>query len=289
MAFSLALEEPVKRTASRSGIEQAVLLAVVEVECGGRPFENDQRTPGFLFERHVFHRELKKRAPHKLQAAIDAGLAIPTWKRTTQYKDLGSSSGRMKVLAQARAIDEECANRSCSWGVGQVMGFHAEALGYGTATAMVGALIRGGLDAQIDCMLRFIKSKPGLIQKLNSHDWAAFARVYNGEAYEQNDYDTRLDAAHKRWQIKLSPVVLPPDAEEEIPLGRTPVQNAESRNPWTTPEGVATGVGAGTGVATAVSGSKTDGPLGYALAFVIVAAFCVGAYFFIKRMRAHPT
>lgn len=283
------LVEPVQRVAQRNGIEPAALLAVIEIECGGQPFEADGRTPRFLFERHVFYRELYKRARHRLQDAIDVGLAIPKWSRTTQYKDLGSSAGRQKVLSAARVIDAECANRACSWGIGQVMGFHAGGLGYGSATQMVSVLTNGGLDAQIDCVLRFIKSKPGLIGKLNDHDWAGFARIYNGAAYKENDYDTRLASAHARWKLKLSPTPPPPDAEEEIPLGRTPVQNAEPRNPWTTPEGVATGVSAGTGVAAAAGSAKSDGPLAYALAAVIIMAAAVGMYFLIKRMKAHPT
>lgn len=289
MAFSIALEQAVRRQASVSGIDVPALLAVAEIECGGQPFEPDGRTPRFLFERHVFYKQVKAIAPAKLPQAEADGLAIPRWSRTTQYKDLGSASGRQRVITAARAVDQEAANRSCSWGVGQVMGFHAVALGYGTATNMVSSLTTGGLDAQVECFVRFIKSKPGLVEKLNRQDWAGFAFGYNGQAYAQNDYDTRLANAYARWKVKLAPVETPPDAEEEIPLARTPVQNAESRNPWTTPEGVATGVGAATGVGTAVSGTKTDGPIGYALAFVIVAAFCVGAYFFIKRMRATPT
>lgn len=291
MAFAAALETPVRRVAQQNGIEPEALLAVVEIECGGQPFEADGRTPRFLFERHVFYRELYKRARHKLQAAIDAGLAIQKWSRTTQYRDLGSSGGRQKVLAAARAIDAECANRSCSWGIGQVMGFHAEALGYGSASAMVSALTIGGLEAQVDCVLRFIRSKPGLIDKLNRHDWAGFALIYNGAGYAANDYDTRLAAAHARWKLKTSPVALPPDADLDIPLGRTPVQNAEAPSAWRTPEGIATAASAGTGVVTAGATVAQDphSPLGYALAFVIVAAFCIGAYFFIKRMKAHPT
>jgi hypothetical protein len=285
MAFSASLEIAVRNCAKQNGIEAAALLAVIEIECGGHPFEADGRTPRFLFERHVFYRYL---SGAKQAEAQRQGLAIPRWSRTTQYDDLGSSAGRQSVLARARAIHEEAANKSCSWGIGQVMGFNAASLGYGSATQMVSRLTIGGLAAQVDCVMRFIKSKPGLIGKLNAHDWAGFAEIYNGAAYAANDYDTRLAAAHKRWQLKDRPATSP-DVEEDIPLGRTPVQNAEPRNPWTTPEGIATTVGAGTGaVGTVTAASQSEGPMAYALAFIIVASFCVGAYFFVKRMKAHP-
>jgi hypothetical protein len=288
MAFVPTLIEPIRRVALQNSIEPEALLAVVEIECGGRPFEADGITPGFLFERHVFFKQLAA-WPAKQKAAIAQGLAIPKWSRATQYRDQGSSAGRAAVLDRARAVDAEAANRSCSWGIGQIMGLHAPALGYGSATAMVSQLMAGGVQAQIDCMLRFIKAKPGLVAKLNAHDWPGFAALYNGPAYALNDYDTRLANAHARWKLRNQATVPSPDAEDDIPLGRTPVQNAEPQNAWATPEGIATTVGAGTGtVGTLAAASKTEGPVGYALAFVIVAAFVVGAYFFLQRMKAHP-
>jgi hypothetical protein len=286
MAFSKPLVDAITACAKGRGIELAALLAVVEVECSGNPFEADGRTPRFLFERHVFYKQLKARAPDKLQAAIDAGLAIPKWSRTTQYKDLGSAAGRARVIAAARSIDAECANRSCSWGVGQIMGFYCRDLGYGTATAMVSTLTNGGLGAQIECLVRFLEHNK-LIEKLNGHQWAAFAKAYNGPAYAQNDYDTRLAEAYARWLTKLGTGDAP-DEVEGIPLGRTPVQNAEpTSSPWLTPEGVSVAVSAGTGAVTAGTGAGS-GPIGYALAAVIVIAALVGAYFFIQRMRRSP-
>lgn len=286
MPFSQDLITAVTACAEERGIEPAALLAVVEVECSGNALEPDGRTPRFLFERHVFHKMLKTLAPDRLALAVEQGLAIPKWSRTTQYKDLGSATGRRAVLAAARAVHVESANRACSWGIGQIMGFHAPALSYGTATQMVTQLTAGGLKAQIECLLRFLDGKK-LIAKLNAHDWAGFAAAYNGPAYAQNDYDTRLAEAYARWRAKAGHVQ--PDEVEEIPLGRTPVQNAEpSSSPWLTPEGVATGIGAGTGAVSAATGAG-NGPVGYAVAIVIVLAFVVAAWFFIQRMRRSPT
>lgn len=285
MAFSEVLKSAVISCATKRKIEPAALLAVVEVECAGHPFEADGRTPRFLFERHIFHKELKVRAPDKLDRAVAQGLAIPKWSRTTQYKDQGSAAGRKRVLDAARVIDAECANRSCSWGIGQIMGFHAADLGYGTATAMVAAITRGGLPEQVDCLLTFLDSK-NLIAKLNAKDWAGFARAYNGPAYAQNDYDTRLAEAYARWVARLQGEK--PDDAEQVPLGRTPVQNAESSNPLASPEVITGAVTAGTGVVTAAKGGE-KGPIDYALAVVIVLGFCLGAFFIFKRMRRTPT
>lgn len=206
--------------AKRNGVEPAALLAVVEIESAGRPFEADGRTPRFLFERHVFYRELAKRQPEKLPGAVHAGMAIRVWSRATQYKDQGSSAGRMSVLRRARAIDEECANLSCSWGVGQTMGFHYRMLGFISATAMVNYMSAGGLAAQIDVMCRNI-SDMKLWPALKARDWAAFARRYNGAGYRANRYDTRMAVADKRWAAKLAsgipkaePAKVPPVAKD---------------------------------------------------------------------------
>jgi hypothetical protein len=54
-------------------------------------------------------------------------------------------------------------------------------------------------------MVRFIKAK-GLDDDLRRHDWAGFARGYNGAQYAKNNYDGRLAAAFKKWQgIKDTP------------------------------------------------------------------------------------
>jgi len=189
----------VVRAAEDNGIEPAALLAVVEIESSGAPFEQDNETPRFLFERHVFYRELKHRAPARLTRAVAEGLANETWQRNTQYKDQGSSSGRLALLARARAVDEECANRSCSWGLGQTMGFLAEELGFASANAMLAHMIAGGTAVQLDLMIREIRRK-NILSALNQHDWERFALRYNGSGYRQNRYDTRLASAYARWR-----------------------------------------------------------------------------------------
>lgn len=204
----MAIGDTVKRAtiaaAKANGIEPAALLAVVEIESAGKLFEQDGVTPRLLFERHVFHRELKKRAPGKLERAIAQGLAIPQWNKATQYRDQATSTARLALLDRARAVDAECANRSASWGLGQTMGFNAEGLGFPSATALLKFMIAGGVTAQVDCMVREIKRNK-LEQKLRVGDWAGFARGYNGPGYAQNQYDTRLALAYRKWQAALDP------------------------------------------------------------------------------------
>lgn len=178
------------------GVEPAALLAVAEVESAGKPFMADGVTPRFLFEAHHFWKHLGPGAQR--DRAAREGLARARWNRAEQYKTQRTDAGKMRTLAQARAIDEEAANRSCSWGVGQVMGDHAVSLGYPSATAMVEAM-QGDVAAQVEVMARFIRKNRAMLADLKVKRWAGFAWAYNGPGYKQNAYDTKMAAAYARW------------------------------------------------------------------------------------------
>ncbi|TMJ04328.1 MAG: DUF3380 domain-containing protein [Alphaproteobacteria bacterium] len=233
--------------AKRDGVRPAGFLALIEVETNGQPFEPDGATPRFLPERHKFFSELKAHAPGKLPKAVAAGLAIPKWSPKTQYKDLRSDEGRKAVFARMVAIDAECAHRACSWGLGQIMGFEAEHLGYPNAIEMVRTM-RASPEAQLEAIARFLKSKK-IVAALNAgdhctvgsscHNYADVALRYNGEQYAQHNYDGRLADADKRWTRKLAAMgVNPaPDAPSEptrpVPpeqlLSRAQIQELQAR------------------------------------------------------------
>jgi peptidoglycan hydrolase-like protein with peptidoglycan-binding domain len=199
--FSDDVAHALVRAAESNGIDPCGLLAIVEVETGGKMFEADGRTPSLLFERHVCYREAEKVSLKLRQQFERAGLAIPRWNKATQYKDEGKSAQRLDLIARARAIDEEIANRSASWGLGQTMGFLCHDLGFDTATEMV-AHMTGSMDGQIDCMVREIK-RSHLVEPLNDHDWKHVAKTYNGSSYSENRYDQKLAAAYARWSRKV--------------------------------------------------------------------------------------
>jgi hypothetical protein len=76
------------------------------------------------------------------------------------------------------------------------MGSNARPAGFDSAAAMVAAM-RGGEDAQILAMARFLRSSK-LHHALQRRDWAAFARGYNGPAYARNQYDIKLEQSYLR-------------------------------------------------------------------------------------------
>ncbi|MEH2517507.1 hypothetical protein V1279_003080 [Bradyrhizobium sp. AZCC 1610] len=199
--FSQEIIDAIRAAARANDWPESALLAVVECETSGKPFEQDGHTPALLFERHKFYSEMKKHEPSKLSAAIKAGLAIPKWSKKTQYKDQGTSAGRLAVIAKARAIDEEVANRAASWGLGQTMGFNAERLHYPNATEMVAELSKG-IDEQIEAMVREIKTSK-LDRYLKAKDFTSFARGYNGPGFAQNNYDSRMRKADGVWARRI--------------------------------------------------------------------------------------
>lgn len=200
--FSDRIALQIAAAATAAGIPKAGMLAIVEVETGGTPTEADGRTPNFLFERHIFRRELAARQPGKAAQAERLGLVIPAWNKATQYRDERNSAERLALLAKAKAVDEDCALRSCSWGLPQIMGNECHEVGFQNATQMVEYLTTKGVTGHIELMIRFLKGR-NLVSAIERGDWAYVALRYNGKGYKQNQYDTRLAAANRKWLRKL--------------------------------------------------------------------------------------
>ncbi|MBV2144288.1 N-acetylmuramidase family protein [Falsochrobactrum sp. TDYN1] len=176
-----------------SAIEPAALLAVAEVESGGRAlFDIDgNMEPAIRFEGHYFDRRLSGRLRDH---ARKARLAAPEAGKIPNPK---SQSGRWLLLSRAMDIHRKAALESTSWGLGQVMGAHWEWLGYARVDDLV-TQARGSVSGQVRLMLQFIE-KAGLKEALQAQDWRSFARRYNGPAFARNRYDSRMATAFQRW------------------------------------------------------------------------------------------
>lgn len=190
--FDPVTRNNIAKTAQKLGVETATLLAVAEVESGGKTGANvkGRFEPLIRFEGHYFHRLLPKTKRHKARVA---GLAHPV---AGKVKNPRSQTRRWAMLERAIAIDRIAAFSSVSWGIGQVMGAHWQWLGFGSVDALVEEA-RSSVAGQVRLMARFIK-KSGLAPKLKAHNWAGFAKGYNGPAYRKNRYDEKMARAYAR-------------------------------------------------------------------------------------------
>ncbi|PJR93283.1 peptidoglycan-binding protein [Ochrobactrum sp. 695/2009] len=183
--------------ANEAKIEPAALLAIAEVESGGRALHNVNggKEPAIRFEGHYFDRRLSGRLR---DYARSNGLSAPVAGRIRNPKSQGE---RWLLLERAMGLNKKAALESTSWGLGQVMGAHWEWLGYMTVDDLV-AEARGSVAGQARLMLRFIE-KAELLEVLKARNWREFARRYNGPAFGRNEYDKRMAEAYQRWQKQL--------------------------------------------------------------------------------------
>lgn len=173
------------------GVEPATLKAVIDIEARSSGFD-DQGRPTILFERHKMWKYLGEANYFTKRDQLNA-----------LFPDVCSSSPgdynarpQYEKLAIAESLHWEAAHLSASWGLGQVMGFNAESLGYPSLKAFVDAMYESEAK-QLDAMCRYIKVNY-LVDELQRHDWAGFAKGYNGSNYYINKYDTKLAAAYAK-------------------------------------------------------------------------------------------
>lgn len=191
--FEQNVVEASEELAAHLGIEAAALLAIAEVESGGKAFApvEGRHEPLIRFEGHYFDKRL---SGGKRDLARARGLASPT---PGAIANPATQAARWALLARAESIDRQAAYESVSWGLGQVMGSHWRWLGFASVDALV-AEARSGVAGQISLMARYIQ-KAGLLPTIRRKDWGNFARGYNGPAYAQHGYHRRIAQAYARY------------------------------------------------------------------------------------------
>lgn len=189
------------------GVSVATLKAVLAVESNGKGNLLDGR-PKILVERH-------KAWKYAQEAGLDVNALAQgnenvlgaKWDKRF-YKGGAGEYDRLEQLEGL--VGKEIACMATSWGLGQVLGSNHKAAGHDSVADFVDAQHRGETE-QLKSMLSFIRTN-----KLWTHlagdtpNWAAFARGYNGTAYRQNQYDTKLMRAHRAFC--LDPQKDPPPA-----------------------------------------------------------------------------
>lgn len=159
------------------------IKAVATVESSGGGFRNDG-LPKILFERHYFHRLTQGRFGHSAWSNPSAG----------GYSEMDS----WEKLVHAACLDPLAALASASWGKFQVMGAHAEKLGWENSLAMSFSMTKSEA-AHYEALVRYVWTfkLTEAIRRLSTNpaDNEAFARGYNGPGFHKFDYHTKLARA----------------------------------------------------------------------------------------------
>lgn len=204
-------EEDFIEAAELLNCEVAAIKAVIAVETGDRggfllnkdvdPLSQNpdeySKYPIILFEGHIFYRQLKNKGinPENFINTDTADILYKSW--TKAY--YGSKWGEYDKLNRACQINDEAALLSCSYGLGQIMGFNYKACGYKSVFDFVTGMGESE-GKQLLAFCNFIKSNKKLLDSIISKDWKIFAYNYNGPEYFKNSYDKKLEQAYIKNQ-----------------------------------------------------------------------------------------
>lgn len=178
-------------------LEKASIQAVMEIESSGSGFllnEIYPARPKILFEGHIFYRQTVKPV-----SKTRPDLSHSSW--TKKYYKGGSAE--WERLLDAMEFDPIAAVKSASWGLGQIMGFNYELLGYSHVEDMIIDCHKGEYY-QAKQIFNFCSNHPSgrVIKALKNKDWRTFAYFYNGESYQRNNYDVKLHNAYLKYSIR---------------------------------------------------------------------------------------
>lgn len=186
-------EDDLKAAAATLGVELAVVKAVNLVESVGCGFGEDQR-PRILLERHVAYKQAAA-------AGMDSKLLAASYPNLVNPKRGGYAGGShewSRFANLASITSQAVAIEACSWGAFQIMGYHWKRLGYSSAIDFMKSMCDSEGN-QLDAFVRFIKADGELHKAMKEKNWAVFASEYNGPAYRDNLYDTKLATAYQRF------------------------------------------------------------------------------------------
>lgn len=194
-------ETDFERAAARLQAPVAHVKAVAQVEAPGGGFD-DKGQPRILFEAHRF-----AKLTGGVYNASHPDISSAKWDRSLYARGPNADSrnvGEHARLARAVTLNRSAALMATSWGKFQILGENFATCGYPTLQDFINAMYANEgeqLDAFIGYILGDRRKHPtsGLTMHgaLRIGDWASFASLYNGPAYAQNQYDTKLAAAAK--------------------------------------------------------------------------------------------
>lgn len=186
--------------ANKYNLELAAVKAVNEIESLGKGFLIDGR-PRILFEGHIFWRELVKRNinPEEFVNNKTSNILYKSWTKK-HYEGGKQEYDRLEKAAGMSDIDavHDAAYCSASYGAFQIMGFNHQLVGFPNVDSFVAQMYTHE-KAHLAAFGKFCEAN-NLIRHLQSKNWAAFARGYNGAAFAENKYDLKLANAYNKYK-----------------------------------------------------------------------------------------
>ena len=186
-----------QQVSQETGIEAAVLAAVIVTESGSASYTTDfqsimGRNMTIRFENHKFfqfwgkaHQQVFAQT-YKYGAKDKKGNWQPflghQWRPDTNsaWQNFhGNQAKEWQVLDASRKLNDTAALESISMGLGQLMGFNYADFGYPSVQAMFQDM-QFGARPQLDGMINFMRKHA--MGALTRKDFVAFARIYNGKA-----------------------------------------------------------------------------------------------------------
>lgn len=203
------------------------IKAVVAVESAGSGFLSDDR-PKILFEGHKFWKELEKKGTFDLAELASKHPDIVYKKWTKKYYKGGIAE--YERFDKAALIDKDSAMMATSWGMFQIMGFNYATCGYNSVGDFVEDMHISELQ-HLKAFGHFIENN-NLVTHLKNHDWASFARGYNGSGYAANKYDVKLEQKYNEYSKQhddtLSIKIVREPSSDKQTLGALTVVDKES-------------------------------------------------------------
>jgi hypothetical protein len=189
--------------ATRLNIPVSVVVAALAAESGGRTGDVNGRMI-VRFENHIFWNLWGKNNADTFNRFFRFNQTGQTWtghqfrdNEASPFMDFhGNQDGEWRVLTFARVHNDTAALSSISMGAPQVMGFNFARLGYSRVQDMFTAFTSSP-RAQLIGIFDFVRGGPA-IAALQSGDFLAFARAYNGEGNAQT-YANIIGAYNDRF------------------------------------------------------------------------------------------
>jgi hypothetical protein len=186
-----------ERAAATLGVPVAAVRAVCEVEAPNGGFDSRDQ-PRILFEGHVFHR-----LTGGIYDAKYPTISYPTWTRKFYARGADADErnrGEHDRLDGAVQLRRAAALMSASWGKFQIMGENYALAGHTDLQSFINAMFKDEAS-QLDAFVQFVMHAGGgkMWKALKARDWPEFARRYNGPAYAENQYDTKLSDAFDKY------------------------------------------------------------------------------------------